>query len=440
MKTIIKLIGKDFIRFFKDKTAVLLTFAVPIVLILIFANIFGGGSTRSKIPIIVVNNSSSYVARYIENTIDSSRAVSPVKTYLDHNSNEQIKINEEKAKEFVREGVYSAALIIPEGFFTDTTTSLRFKFYFDPKSELETAIIQGEVQKTIMTQAGRLFPLLMQKKVGGIIGSSESKQFMDRFSELISAYFKVPVDSIKESFASIDSTSLFQGNSEGKNEGADFVSGMVQFENEQLVGKEISNPGLTRIVGGWAIMFLMFTITGAASSLFEEKTEGTMKRLLCMPVNRTQILWSKYIYTIVLGFIQLLVLFIFAWAFYKVDIFSNFLNLLIMITVSASAAVAFGMIITSLASSIAQANGYATLLILIMSALGGSWFPITFFPDWMQTIAKFTITYWSVEGFQQVLWRQSSITTILPHIGVLLGIAVIVNMISLNRFKKGKVF
>jgi len=43
LKNIIQLFKKDMIRFVGDKTAMLLTFLVPAVLIIIFGNIFGGG-------------------------------------------------------------------------------------------------------------------------------------------------------------------------------------------------------------------------------------------------------------------------------------------------------------------------------------------------------------------------------------------------------------
>ena len=439
MNTIIKLIQKDFIRFIKDKPAVLLTFLVPIVLIIIFANLFSSDNVRGKTPVVLVNSSSSFVAKYIETTLDSSKTLLPVKTYKKGKEDELIKIDEEKAKELVRNGNYSAALVLRKNFFTDTTSSLRFKFYFDPKSEIESAIIQGEIQKTVMTQAGKLFPTLLQKKANSTIGFQQSSKFSNEMNKLISGYFNVPLDNVMNSYGKLDSASLFSNSQSGAGS-SDFMSDIVKFDSEQLVGKELSNPGLTRTVGGWAIMFLLFTITGAASSMFEEKSEGTLKRILCMPVNRTQILWSKYIYSMLVGIIQLCVLFLFAWAFYKVDIFSNFFNLMIMIILSSAAAVAFGMIITSFATSIAQANGFATLIILIMSALGGSWFPVTFFPDWLQTVAKFTLTYWSVEGFLQVLWRQSSIVAILPHIAILSGIAIVINFYSVIRFKKGKVF
>ena len=183
-------------------------------------------------------------------------------------------------------------------------------------------------------------------------------------------------------------------------------------------------------------MFLLFSLTGASTSLFEERSEGTLKRLLCMPIKRTHILWSKYIYTMLLGIVQLYVLFIFSWLLFKVDVFSNFGNLFIVIAASSAAAVSFGMLITSMANSLSQASGLSTLFILMMSAIGGSWFPITLLPDWMQTISKMTLTYWSVEAFLQVLWRHSSFSGIATNVLVLLSIAFVVNYYSLLRFKR----
>ncbi|MCW8849635.1 MAG: ABC transporter permease, partial [Melioribacteraceae bacterium] len=248
---------------------------------------------------------------------------------------------------------------------------------------------------------------------------------------------------IIESMTNLDITDLMNADSSDSNSTSDFdvMSNLIKFDSEQLVGTEIKNPGVTRIVGGWAIMFLLFTLTGAATSIFEEKQEGTLKRFFCMPVSRSEFLWAKYIYSILLGIVQLFVLFLFAYFLYDVDIFSNFTNLMIVILASASAAVAFGMIITAYSKSLAQANGIATLFILVMSALGGSWFPVTLFPDWLQMISKFTLTYWSVEAFLQVLWRNASLNEILfPYLFILIGIAVIANYVALYLFKKRQVF
>lgn len=442
MKNIFKLFKKDLIRFLSDKTAVALTFLVPAVLIVIFGSIFGGGSgSRGKIPIIIVNESGVELADFLESEIDSSSSLRSVKTYKDENGIE-INITHEKAKELVKNGNYPAALVLPENFFTDTSSAIRFKYYYDPRNEIESQLIQGTIQKTIFSKIPKIFPLLMQREAKSFLGETLSDSFNTDIANMMSDYFGADKDEVLESITNFDIIELSQqtdSNSTPDAEG-DFINNLIKFDSEQLVGTEKKNPGVTRIVGGWAIMFLLFTLTGTATSIFEEKQEGTLKRIFCMPISRNQFLWSKYIFAILLGIVQLSVLFLFAYYLYDVDIFSNFTNLLIVIFASAGAAVAFGMVITAIANSLAQANGISTLFILIMSALGGSWFPVTLFPDWMQVIAKFTLTYWSVEAFLQVLWRDATLSEIIfPYLVVLIGIAILINYLALYLFRKRQV-
>lgn len=436
MRTILLLIRKDLLRFKADTPAIVLTFVVPIVLILIFGNIFGGGSSsRGKINVIFVNESLSKIAKTIEAKLDSSDNIRPVKYYVDDKTTEKVYYTEAKAKSAIEAGVFRAALVFPTDFISDTSSSLNIKFYYDPSNEIEISLIQGSVQKLVMSEVPTLLPYLFRKQINKQIGLAEAENFQNKLSGLIGKFFNVDADSINLLTASEDAvlnTSV--------NEADNPINNLIKFDSVQLVGKEVANPGVTRIVGGWAIMFLLFSLTGAAMSLFEEKTEGTLKRLLCMPVQRSQILWSKYSWSMLLGVVQLSVMFIFAWLVFDVDIFSNLLNLIIVIIASAAAAVSFGMIITSFAKSLNQANGISTLLILVISALGGSWFPVSLLPDWMQVISKGTLTYWSVEAFLQVLWRGASFSTIAPHVMVLLSTAFIANFYSLLRFRKGKVF
>ncbi len=444
MKTILILIYKDILRFLKDKPSVILTFVVPAVLIMIFGNIFSGGSSsRGKIPILFVNDSDSPIAEMIETKLDSSENLRLVKSYFDEDQQKEITYDEKYAKEIVVKGNYSAALILPYDFFTDTSTAIKFRILYDPKNEIETSLIQGSLQQMVMSQLPRAFPLLLQRKLIAELDTVEINKFRKGLAEAVSTTFDVNIDSV---LSSMDPKRLEQNflsdakSDDSSSEEGNIIKGLIKFENEQVVGEEIKSPGVTRTVGGWAVMFLLFSIVGASISLFEEKQEGSLKRLLCSPVSRTQILWSKYIYTMLLGFFQLSVMFLFAWFVFDVDIFTNLGNLIIMIIFASAAAVSFGMIITAHTKSINQANGIATLIILIMSALGGSWFPLIFLPEWMQFIAKFTITYWSVEGFLQVLWRNASFTEILYHIGALGLMAVLANWYAIIKFKRGNIF
>ena len=75
-----------------------------------------------------------------------------------------------------------------------------------------------------------------------------------------------------------------------------------------------------------------------------------------------------------------------------------------------------------------------------MSAVGGAWFPTTFMPEYIQTLSKFTIVYWAVEGFTDVLWAGQSLLAVLPKVGILAGIAAGVMAVAVWRFNKGTLF
>ena len=188
------------------------------------------------------------------------------------------------------------------------------------------------------------------------------------------------------------------------------------------------------------MMFLMFTLTASSASLFEEKKSGVILRLLASPISRVQILWSKYLYNISLGIIQLTVLFAAGAVLFKIDVLSNILNLLLIVIAASTACAAFGMLLSAISKTEGQARGLGTFLILAMSSIGGAWFPTSFMPEYIQTISKGTIVFWSMDGFLQVLWRGASIIDILPNLVVLFGIGALITSISIWQFKKGHVF
>jgi ABC-2 type transport system permease protein len=194
------------------------------------------------------------------------------------------------------------------------------------------------------------------------------------------------------------------------------------------------------MIGGYAIMFLLFATTGSAASLFEERNDGIFLRLLSMPVKRTHILWSKFIFNTILGVVQALTLFVASSLLFRVDVFPNFLNLFVVSLFASAACTAFGMFLASVSKTPQQAQGFGTLLIISMSALGGAWFPLSMMPEPMQVIGKFTLVYWGVESYLGALWEEAGLFALIPQLGVLAGIALALNLISTWRFKTGDLF
>lgn len=441
MKKILSLIKKDYILFWNDKVGVALTFLVPAALILVFGSIFGGsdGGNASGIRLAFLNQSKSKIGKKIESTLDTTKTFELIKTFTNEEGKE-VRFDTVSIKDYIIKGSASSALVVPEDAYTDTSFGLKLKFYYNPRNQLEMEIVQGLLQQTVMTQIPEIFNQSMMRRSEEYLGSEKGGMFNRKLASVISEYFGVDTSEIlRQGFYDSENDSTSEDTASNKS-ASNFFKNIVKLDKEQLVGKEINNPGATRSVGGWAMMFLLFSITASAVSLFEERNSGVTLRILSAPVSRTDILWSKYLFNISLGCIQLLVLFFTGYLFFRIDIFSNIGNLFLVIISSAAAATAFGMVLAAFSKTPAQANGMGTFLILMMSAIGGAWFPTFILPGFIQVLSKFTIVYWSIEGFLQVLWNGDGFIEILPTIGVLLGIGVIINAVSFWQFKRGNIF
>jgi len=214
----------------------------------------------------------------------------------------------------------------------------------------------------------------------------------------------------------------------------------VKLETEQVVGAQVKNPQATGLVGGWAIQFLLFALSASAASLFRERDAGLFQRLLAGPLTRAHILWSKFLYGVILGLVQLVVLFVASSWLYGIDVLPHLGLLAVVCVFAAAACTSFGMLIAAIAPSPEAASGLATFLIMLMSALGGAWVPISLMPEFIQQFSKLTLVYWSMEGFSAVLWAGHGLGQLLPLLGILGGITAAVMSVAVWRFNRGRIF
>ena len=102
-----------------------------------------------------------------------------------------------------------------------------------------------------------------------------------------------------------------------------------------------------------------------------------------------------------------------------------------MTVVTAAAAAALGLVLATLARSRGQLSGFSTILILTMSALGGSMFPRFLMSETMQKMGLVTFNAWALDGYLKVFWRNAPIWQLWPQVGVLVALTVV--FLSLAR-------
>ena len=123
-----------------------------------------------------------------------------------------------------------------------------------------------------------------------------------------------------------------------------------------------------------------------------------------------------------------------------IDVFGHLGLLLVVCVFAAAACTSFGMLIASVSPTPESARGLSTFVILLMCAIGGAWFPVSFMPEFIQRFSKFTLVYWSMEGFSQVLWSDASLAELLPTLGILALMTAVVMGFSVWRFSRGRIF
>jgi ABC-2 type transport system permease protein len=200
--------------------------------------------------------------------------------------------------------------------------------------------------------------------------------------------------------------------------------GIVRVKTRAVVGQNQKSPMISFYAAAIGVMFLLFTASGSAGALLDEAESGTLERVLSTRVTMTKLLMGKLVFNMVLAFIQLVAMFLWGAAVFKLDFFNHLPGFAVMGLCTAFAVAAFGMLLASACKTRAQLGALSTLLILIMSSVGGSMFPRFLMPESMQKAGLFTINAWAIDGFTKVFWRDAPVSALWPQVTVLLGIGV----------------
>ena len=425
---IFTLVKKDIRLFFKSKSAVVLTYLVPMVITLIFGAVFGGmgkPSGMNEMRILLVDDDKTEFSELFRTTIDSLPEIAVHTKFVSGDSTILFDIS--KMDEWIKRGKRGIGIYLPNGFEQRMLNGekLPLEIHYDPKFSVEYGIITGIIQKVIMSKFPQLMFNSLWKRADDFLGEEKGNYFKSDISHTVNKYFPGSSNAEKDIFSSKAQTDNFE-----------LLESPVEIKSIQLLGEEEENIMFVQYVAGMAVMFLLFSVVHAGSSILEEKNNGTIKRLLIAPVKRREILTGKMLFVGLMGLSQLIVLFIFGWLVFSLNIFKDIPALLVMMVVTALACASLGVLIAAICRNLSQVNSISTLLILGMSALGGSMFPSFLMPKYIQTIGKFTLNYWAMKGFTDIFWRNLHLKDILPSVGILLCICVVFSYIAIRIFKK----
>jgi ABC-2 type transport system permease protein len=409
------IVRSAFVSLKRDRAALALSFILPVVFFSIFAVIFGGrGNSTPKVRVIAVDEDQSRASQRLVSGLEGESSLLVSTRLARVKGVEQQEYTAMTAEQAVKNGDAPVALIIPKGFGENPisfgprdASRPAIQLLKDPSNMIAPAMVNGLLQKVAMTA----MPDVMAEQ-----GSRSLEQFAGELTKEQRARLEQGLQYLRDHPDSGRATTGDDG-------------GIIPVTSRAVVGQ--SHPDMVSFyAAAIGVMFLLFTASGAAGALLDEAESGTLDRVLSSRVTMTSLMLGKLTYNSLLAFTQLVVMFLWGWAVFKLDFWSHIPGFVVMGVCTALAVAAFGMLLASVCKTRAQLGALSTLVILIMSSIGGSMFPRFLMPEAMQKAGLLTINAWAIDGFTKIFWRDQPVSELWPQVLVLLGIAVVLFAIA----------
>ena len=387
---------KDVKTVVRDYKALAIIIAMPIILIVILgaalSGMFAGAQTIDPIAVALVD-------------LDGGQASTGFQQVLDHESVAEIVkavpvASEEEAIALVRSGEAAAAVVIPHGVSDVASMDSRsFKVITDPERAVSGQIVANIVrtyteQYSAVTAAMKnLWPLLATQSAG----SPEAATGPRTTSEL--------AQKAQEDHLGDDARSR--------------AFSVTEEKPTWITARQYYTASMSA-------MFVLFGAMLGAKSIIEEKNQKTMSRLFATRATRADIVVGKTLASYLISFLQLLVLVAFTSLVYRTQ-WGDLRGVLLVTGSLALAATGFSMCMAAVARTEKMVDALQNFGIQIMAFLGGCQFPFHLFPSVLQTISKFTLTWWGLDGY--LLLMQGQVwTAVSRHAAVLaaMGLAYLV--------------
>ncbi len=379
MKKILQIGWKDLRVIFRDRSALILMLLAPFVLTvamgLVTGSLGSSSSGVSQVSVVVVNLDQNAMGNSLVEQLKSPQ----LSQLLVVDENNDVAA----ARALVDASKTAAAVIIPAGFTSNmisqvgqsAATVAQIEVYKNPSRTIGAGVVQSAVERIL----GEMETTYLSRHVAGV-GA-------------------VPTLTLKTSQASAS-------------------------EETNL---------LMYLAPGFALLFLMYTVSLGGKSLLTERQEGTLTRLLSTPIQPGQVLVGKMTGTYMIGLAQMLIL-IGASALLLSLTWGNQLALLILLITAVAAATGWGMLLAALSRTPGQVSSIGMAMTLLFGLVGGSFFGGAL-TGVVGYIGMITPNYWGQKGFN-TLANGGNVQDLLPVYAALLVMAAILLVTSVTIFRK----
>ncbi|HEY8234581.1 MAG TPA: ABC transporter permease [Vicinamibacteria bacterium] len=387
----------------RDRVALAMTFVLPVAFFSIFQVVFGSQGGRGEVRplrVALVDQDGSEASQAFAAALQQEKALRLVTTARARRASAKAPsatLDRARAQELVRDGELSVAVVLLTGFgegLARFDAPARAELLVDPSNPIAGPLMQGMLQKAAATA-----------QPDGL-----ARRGLEQFEKYAGALTPGQRQVVDAWLAQPKSDSASQ---------SPIAEGLVSVAVTEVVGGGPNAPLIAFFAAGTGVMFLLFSCAAAGGSLLEEVESGTLERLLTSPLGMGRLLVGKWLLVTLLGVMQMTVMFVWGALVFGLELVPHLAGFALVTLATAGAASAFGLVLASACRSRGQLSGISTIVILMMSAVGGSMFPRFLMSESMQRLGLLTFNGWALDGYLKVFWRKAPLVELWPQLLVL---------------------
>lgn len=394
---------KDLRVLFRDRTAMIFIFGLPLIMTSIFGLIFGkkGGKEEIRAPLKILISNMDTGPRGAE--LIASMQKLGITPELEPKGSAEVTSR-------VKAGDRPFGMTIPADFSTRLEAAVKGLAANDPNApqvKMQIRVdpaqtqLEGVAQGTVLAATQRVYaPILREEALARV--PAGYRQFAEQ--SLAQNKMKPPVD--------VEVSSM-------------------ESDTEPVVKP---SPGDT-LIPGFAVYFVFFMANGVASTLLSERQEGTLRRMLTTPVSRTQVLVGKLLARSIMGIVQTILLFVIGHYWLNLHLDSSPIGLILTALSTIFCATGLGLLIATMGKTMEQIQGMTTLVLLLLGFLSGTLVPRQLLPESMQKFSLVTPHAWALNAYQDLILRHKPLIATLPNIGAVVLFGVAFFALALTRFR-----
>lgn len=371
MRGAVVIAAKDLLHSLRDRSAIIMGVAAPLVLAFVLSTVLGGAAGEDlDFEFAVVDHDGGPMADAFETGVLAALERDGIATITSESSSR-------KVDDMARDRELTAAFILPEGLSDGVQSgrAARIEVVTDPESDIATQVARSVAQGF----ADEINAI--QVSVGTALASAGAAP-----DPRLIARLQQRARSLASPIAV----------SEGR-------AGSRQFDDN------------TFFAAGMAVFFLFLTAQLGAVSLLRERREGTLARLLAAPISRRTILLAKGLFGFVLGATSVTVLVIATTLLLDAH-WGDPLGVALMISGGVFAAVGLQSFVATLAKTDEQAAGYGSIVGVTLGLLGGTFFPLSQGPGLLAKLSLVTPHAWLMRGLGELSGGAAGALDVVPAV------------------------